>query len=161
MLQIENSQKANELVFWKFFYYAGLAGFLFFVAEREGFEPPDPCGSTVFKTAAIDHSAISPYFIRRLLKKIHLEHMPLPVTRNESEGAAKINKKWEMARARTLDMGPYKYRSISCKTFSHSFLITLRLISMVSRVPSFALVSIREAIAAIDLYLAVSAPPLI
>ena len=29
-------------------------------AEREGFEPPEPCGSTVFKTAAIDHSAISP-----------------------------------------------------------------------------------------------------
>ena len=30
------------------------------LAEREGFEPPDPFGSTVFKTAAIDHSAISP-----------------------------------------------------------------------------------------------------
>ena len=30
------------------------------LAEREGFEPPDPCRSTVFKTAAIDHSAISP-----------------------------------------------------------------------------------------------------
>ena len=30
------------------------------MAEREGFEPPDPCGSTVFKTAAIDHSATSP-----------------------------------------------------------------------------------------------------
>ena len=30
------------------------------LAEREGFEPPDPCGSTVFKTAAIDRSAISP-----------------------------------------------------------------------------------------------------
>lgn len=29
-------------------------------AEREGFEPPVPCGTTVFKTAAIDHSAISP-----------------------------------------------------------------------------------------------------
>jgi hypothetical protein len=29
-------------------------------AEREGFEPPEPHGSTVFKTAAIDHSAISP-----------------------------------------------------------------------------------------------------
>ena len=29
-------------------------------AEREGFEPPDPCRSTVFKTAAIDHSAIFP-----------------------------------------------------------------------------------------------------
>ena len=29
-------------------------------AEKEGFEPPEPCGSTVFKTAAIDRSAISP-----------------------------------------------------------------------------------------------------
>jgi hypothetical protein len=29
-------------------------------AEREGFEPPEACTSTVFKTAAIDHSAISP-----------------------------------------------------------------------------------------------------
>lgn len=32
----------------------------FFVAEREGFEPPDSCPSTVFKTAAFDRSAISP-----------------------------------------------------------------------------------------------------
>ena len=31
-----------------------------FFAEREGFEPPEPLGSTVFKTAAFDHSAISP-----------------------------------------------------------------------------------------------------
>ena len=31
-----------------------------FLAEREGFEPPEPRSSTVFKTAAIDHSAISP-----------------------------------------------------------------------------------------------------
>ena len=30
------------------------------LAEREGFEPQEPLGSTVFKTAAIDHSAISP-----------------------------------------------------------------------------------------------------
>ena len=30
------------------------------MAEREGFEPPDPRGSTVFKTAAFDHSATSP-----------------------------------------------------------------------------------------------------
>ena len=29
-------------------------------AEKEGFEPPEPFGSTVFKTAAIDRSAISP-----------------------------------------------------------------------------------------------------
>ena len=30
------------------------------LAESEGFEPPEPCSSTVFKTAAIDHSANSP-----------------------------------------------------------------------------------------------------
>ena len=32
-----------------------------YIAEREGFEPPEACTSTVFKTAAIDHSAISPF----------------------------------------------------------------------------------------------------
>ena len=32
----------------------------FSFAEKEGFEPPEACTSTVFKTAAIDHSAISP-----------------------------------------------------------------------------------------------------
>ena len=32
-------------------------------AEREGFEPPEVLPSTVFKTAAIDHSAISPVSI--------------------------------------------------------------------------------------------------
>ncbi len=35
-------------------------GVAFYLAESEGFEPPDPCRSTVFKTAAIDHSANSP-----------------------------------------------------------------------------------------------------
>ena len=30
------------------------------LAEEEGFEPPDPRRSSVFKTAAIDHSAIPP-----------------------------------------------------------------------------------------------------
>ena len=32
----------------------------FKVAEKEGFEPPVPCGTAVFKTVAFDHSAISP-----------------------------------------------------------------------------------------------------
>ena len=32
------------------------------MAEREGFEPPEPFGSMVFKTTAIDHSAISPAY---------------------------------------------------------------------------------------------------
>ena len=36
------------------------------LAEAEGFEPPDPCGSTVFKTAAIDHSATPPERIAKL-----------------------------------------------------------------------------------------------
>ena len=31
-----------------------------FLAEREGFEPPEAFTSTVFKTAAFDRSAISP-----------------------------------------------------------------------------------------------------
>ena len=35
-------------------------------AEREGFEPPEALTSTVFKTAAIDHSAISPRNIENL-----------------------------------------------------------------------------------------------
>ena len=30
------------------------------LAEREGFEPPVPLGTTVFKTVVIDHSTISP-----------------------------------------------------------------------------------------------------
>ena len=43
------------------------------MAESEGFEPPDPFGSTVFKTAAFDHSASSPdvildYCVRALSK---------------------------------------------------------------------------------------------
>jgi hypothetical protein len=33
----------------------------YFVAEREGFEPPDLLQSSVFKTDAINRSAISPY----------------------------------------------------------------------------------------------------
>ena len=37
-------------------------GAVFFcsLAEREGFEPPEPLSSTVFKTAVIDHSTTSP-----------------------------------------------------------------------------------------------------
>ena len=30
-------------------------------AEREGFEPPVPLSTTVFKTVVIDHSTISPF----------------------------------------------------------------------------------------------------
>ena len=32
----------------------------FLIAEREGFEPPVPLSTPVFKTGVIDHSTISP-----------------------------------------------------------------------------------------------------
>ena len=38
----------------------------FYFAEREGFEPPVPLSTTVFKTVVIDHSTISP--VLELLK---------------------------------------------------------------------------------------------
>ena len=35
----------------------------FHLAEAEGFEPPVPFSTTVFKTAAIDHSATPPEYV--------------------------------------------------------------------------------------------------
>ena len=44
-----------------------------FCAESEGFEPPDPLRSTVFKTAAFDHSANSPiYFPQKGNAKVRI-----------------------------------------------------------------------------------------
>ena len=37
-----------------------MQGGFFIVAEREGFEPPVPRGTPVFKTGVIDHSTIFP-----------------------------------------------------------------------------------------------------
>jgi hypothetical protein len=34
-----------------------------FLAERQGFEPWEPCGSVVFKTTSFSHSLTSPYII--------------------------------------------------------------------------------------------------
>ena len=47
VLEIKNPMRWKRIGFW--------AG-----AEEEGFEPPVPWGTTVFKTAAFDHSAIPP-----------------------------------------------------------------------------------------------------
>ena len=45
-----------------------LANYLIFrLAERKGFEPLEAFTSTVFKTAAIDHSAISPLRAAKVL----------------------------------------------------------------------------------------------
>ena len=41
-------------------------------AEKEGFEPPDLLQSTVFKTAAIDHSAISPIKCATLVMRLQI-----------------------------------------------------------------------------------------
>ena len=38
-----------------------------FIAERQGFEPRVPRSTTVFKTAAIDHSATSPKLLPQFL----------------------------------------------------------------------------------------------
>jgi hypothetical protein len=48
---------------------------LYLSAEKEGFEPPVPCGTTVFKTAALDRSAISPgaKVVKFLLLEIHFK----------------------------------------------------------------------------------------
>jgi hypothetical protein len=54
----KNAQKFTFGIFWKQKTRNSRFGFSF--AEKEGFEPPDLLQSTVFKTAAIDHSAISP-----------------------------------------------------------------------------------------------------
>ncbi len=57
-------------------------------AEREGFEPPEPLSSTVFKTAAIDHSAIfptakvAPFFISA---KSFFRRRPLSEKTNEKK----------------------------------------------------------------------------
>ena len=54
---------------------------VFYLAESEGFEPPEPFSSTVFKTAAIDHSANSPVLgganVRRILRKTNNLHLNL------------------------------------------------------------------------------------
>ena len=47
------------------YYFTGI--YLLIEAERQGFEPRVPRSTTVFKTAAIDHSATSP---RLLFSKV-------------------------------------------------------------------------------------------
>ena len=52
---------------------------LCYFAEREGFEPPVPLSTTVFKTVVIDHSTISPWAslsekrVQRYKKEVKIE----------------------------------------------------------------------------------------
>ena len=58
------------------------------MAEEEGFEPPVPCGTTVFKTAALDHSATPPLKVgladQILYADIHYKMADRNVKSNES-----------------------------------------------------------------------------
>ena len=53
---------SNPLKFNDPFHFTTIRSQMEKLAESEGFEPPDPCGSTVFKTAALNRSATSPEF---------------------------------------------------------------------------------------------------
>ena len=55
--QAHNKKNQRNLNFFRFRCFA----------EREGFEPPVPLGTAVFKTAVIDHSTISPRDLRELV----------------------------------------------------------------------------------------------
>lgn len=44
------------------------------MAESEGFEPPEGFPSTVFKTAAFDHSASSPVFLQ-LMRQLFYSYL--------------------------------------------------------------------------------------
>ena len=58
-------------------------------AEREGFEPPVPLSTAVFKTAAIDHSAIFPY-VSRVRGTVS----------SPQKSGAKLNVSWEFSKCR-------------------------------------------------------------
>ena len=56
---------------------------LFFRSERGGFEPPVPCGTTVFETAPFNHSGISPVFFRDPVgTSVYQNRMPLCIKKS-------------------------------------------------------------------------------
>ncbi len=63
---------------------------LIICAEEEGFEPPVPCGTTVFKTAAFDHSAIPP--VAKLVKKYNVHMNKLKIVDVLERGRKKLLK---------------------------------------------------------------------
>ena len=58
------------------------------MAEREGFEPPEPFGSTVFKTAAFDRSATSPRFGKQPLALALLAGRLMPLSKSGADAFA-------------------------------------------------------------------------
>ena len=52
-------------------------------AEGEGFEPPVPLGTMVFKTTAIDHSAIPLYVAAKLISQSDINNIQLNNFKNK------------------------------------------------------------------------------
>ena len=81
---LQQKPKPKFILVWVFYFFLNLKSklleweeiknpkltFRVFVAEKEGFEPPDLLQSTVFKTAAFDRSAISPISRTLLLNAV-------------------------------------------------------------------------------------------
>ncbi len=79
------------------------------MAEREGFEPPDPCGSAVFKTAAFDRSATSPHNRIGQLERISgrmypasIQHGATPRTPDSRESSSRAAQRFAEVRAQAL-----------------------------------------------------------
>ena len=60
------------------------------LAQREGFEPPDSCPSTVFKTAAFDRSAISAKVFRISIQIIFLLGQLTPSAKYKLNGLTRL-----------------------------------------------------------------------
>ena len=56
---------------------APLTGGAKLLAEEAGFEPAEPLGSTVFKTAALNHSAIPPFVRIRIAQFVKAQKRTL------------------------------------------------------------------------------------
>ena len=64
-----------------------------FLAEREGFEPPVPLSTSVFKTGAIDHSATSPKVF--CVKECGLSVFDVAKVYQKSEPCKRLTEKFE------------------------------------------------------------------
>ncbi len=67
------------------------------MAESEGFEPPDGFPSTVFKTAAFDHSASSPFVRLYCSDRLYYRMSPRLLTKQPGVTA---EVKWVIPKAR-------------------------------------------------------------
>ena len=109
------------------------------LAEGEGFEPPEPCGSPVFKTAAFNHSANPPWFkcwyyiifarrgqmdYRAFLKKRRISSAVVHFARSEAPFSAR--------RAREMKLMSFRYGVCDSLLASVRTIMRTALLSIVS-----------------------------